>query len=69
MLFVNPPVEPPQYVTHETFYSQVLSHDLGYNIYLPPGYEDSSDKYPVVYHIHGWKGNEFFRDMATGKGL
>ena len=31
---------------------------MGYNIYLPPGYEDSGEKYPVVYHIHGWTGNE-----------
>lgn len=58
MNFVNPPVESPQDVTHMTFYSQILSHDLGYNIYLPPGYEDSGERYPAAYHIHGWKGNE-----------
>jgi len=33
MNFVNPPAESPQYVTHITFYSQVLNHDIGYNIY------------------------------------
>jgi len=27
--------------------------DVGYYIYLPPGYETSKEKYPVVYHLHG----------------
>jgi enterochelin esterase-like enzyme len=58
MNFVNPPAESPQYVTHKTFYSQVLNHEIGYNIYLPPGYKDCGEKYPVAYHIHGWTGNE-----------
>jgi enterochelin esterase-like enzyme len=58
MNFVNPPAESPQYVTHRTFFSQVLNHEVGYNIYFPPGYEGSDEKYPVAYHIHGWTGNE-----------
>ena len=58
MNFVNPPAESPQYVTHSTFYSQELDHEIGYNIYLPPRYEDCGAKYPVAYHIHGWTGNE-----------
>lgn len=58
MNFVNPPAESPQFVTHKTFFSHILSHEVGYNIYLPPGDEDCDEKYPVVYHVHGWKGNE-----------
>ncbi|HHU70785.1 MAG TPA: esterase family protein [Clostridiales bacterium] len=58
MNFVNPPAESPQYVIHKTFYSQVLNHEIGYNIYLPPEYKDDGEKYPVAYHIHGWTGNE-----------
>ena len=58
MNFVNPPAVSPQCITHKTFYSQILNHEIGYNIYLPPGYKDCGEKYPVVYHIHGWKGNE-----------
>jgi enterochelin esterase-like enzyme len=58
MNFVNPPAESPQYVTHKTFYSHVLHHEIGYNIYLPPEYADCGEIYPVVYHIHGWTGNE-----------
>lgn len=58
MNFINPPAESPQYVIHKTFYSQILSHEVGYNIFLPPEYKDCGEKYPVVYHIHGWTGNE-----------
>lgn len=58
MNYVNPPKEVPQNVFHHTFYSQILDHELGYNIYLPPEYDDSDEKYPVTYHIHGWTGNE-----------
>ncbi|MGI5898345.1 MAG: alpha/beta hydrolase [Christensenellales bacterium] len=58
MNFVNPPAKSPQFVSHRTFYSQILNHEIGYNIYLPPGYEDCVEKYPVAYHIHGWRGNE-----------
>ena len=58
MNFVNPPAESPKNVTHKKFFSQVLNHEIGYNIYFPPGYKDYGVKYPVVYHIHGWMGNE-----------
>ena len=58
MNFINPPTESPQNVTHNTFYSQILTHEIGYNIYLPPCYKDCGEKYPVVYHLHGWTGNE-----------
>lgn len=58
MNYVNPPAKLPQHVTHRTFYSQTLRHEIGYNIYLPPRYKDGDEKYPVAYHIHGWTGNE-----------
>lgn len=58
MNFINSPAESPQYVTHKTFYSQLLNHEIGYNIYLPPEYKNCDEEYPVVYHIHGWTGNE-----------
>lgn len=28
-----------------------------FRIYLPPGYETSDDRYPVVFALHGWGGN------------
>ena len=58
MNFVNPPEKSPQNAFHKTFYSQLFNHEIGYNIYLPPNYEDSGEKYPVAYHLHGWTGNE-----------
>ncbi len=58
MDYINPPTESPKNVTHKTFYSELFSHEIGYNIYLPPDYEKSGKKYPVAYHLHGWTGNE-----------
>ena len=58
MNFVNPPTKTPRYITHRTFHSALLNHEIGYCIYLPPNYEESGKRYPVAYHIHGWKGNE-----------
>lgn len=58
MSFINPPEKAPEYVSHRTFYSNLISHEVGYNIYLPPDYEESDKYYPVIYHLHGWQGNE-----------
>jgi enterochelin esterase-like enzyme len=40
-----------------SFCFQKVNHEIGYNIYLPPDYNDG-EKYPIVYHLHGWTGNE-----------
>jgi endo-1,4-beta-xylanase len=32
--------------------------DVGYNVWLPPGYADSKVKYPVIYFLHGAGGTE-----------
>ena len=58
MNFINPPEKIPVNITHKTFYSKLYKHKIGYNIYLPHDYEESGDKYPVLYHLHGWTGNE-----------
>lgn len=58
MHYVNPPAETPKNVTHHTFYCKLFGHELGYNVYLPDGYEAGSERYPVFYHLHGWTGNE-----------
>jgi len=58
MSYINPPESTPARVTHCTFHSKLLDADLGYNIYLPPCYEDSGEFYPVTYHLHGYTGNE-----------
>ena len=41
---------------HETFKSPSMGVDVGYCIYLPPGYEtkkNSKKRFPVVYYLHG----------------
>ena len=43
----------PPTVKHVTFESPSMGIDVGYYIYLPPGYEASQERYPVVYHLHG----------------
>ena len=58
MDYINPPEKLPQNINHKTFYSQLFKHELGYNIYLPSGYEDSGERYSVAYHLHRWTGNE-----------
>lgn len=43
----------PGGVRHATFHSPSMGIEVGYYIYLPPGYDDSGTRYPVVYHLHG----------------
>ncbi|MGF1578499.1 MAG: alpha/beta hydrolase [Gemmataceae bacterium] len=49
-------------VKHATFRSRSMKADVGYFIYLPPGYnskEKANKRYPVVYYLHGGRpGNE-----------
>lgn len=43
-------------VQHGSFKSPSMDLDVGYYIYLPPGYSDAANadkRYPVVYHLHG----------------
>ncbi|MEN3939715.1 alpha/beta hydrolase-fold protein [Prosthecobacter sp. SYSU 5D2] len=59
MWVVSPVPELPEGVTHHTFHSAAMNRDVGYCIYLPPGYEkDTARRYPVIYHLHGAGGNE-----------
>lgn len=56
--WVNRPSGPlPAGVSHHTYRSQSMGHDVGYCIYLPPGYaKDSTLRYPVIYNLHGAGG-------------
>jgi len=47
------PADAPPGVRHGTFLSQRHKTQAGYCIYLPPDYETSSRRYPVVYYLHG----------------
>ncbi len=62
--WVNPPGEDRRVpgVTHATFTSPSMGVQVGYNIYLPPGYDAAANRharYPVIYYLHGGRpGNE-----------
>ncbi len=42
----------------EKFQSEKLNSEVKYSIYLPVGYEESSENYPVLYLLHGYTDNE-----------
>ena len=56
--WVNPPAAAAHGVTHGTFESRSMGREVGYTIYLPPGYAEDGEPYPVVYWLHGRGGNE-----------
>lgn len=37
----------------QEFFSNTLNRDYRYNIILPAGYDSSTDRYPVIYLLHG----------------
>lgn len=46
----------PEGLRHATFQSPSMGMEVGYYIYLPPGYEEPKNaetRYPVVFHLHG----------------
>ena len=45
-------------LTHRWYESKSLGRDRRINIYTPPGYENSGEKYPVLYLLHGYGGDE-----------
>jgi endo-1,4-beta-xylanase len=58
--WVNPPKVPDPLRRHATYRSAAMGHDVGYQIYLPPGYADAgnTERYPVIYWLHGLGGSE-----------
>jgi enterochelin esterase-like enzyme len=45
-------------LTHRWYDSRGLGAVRRINIYTPPGYESSNEKYPVLYLLHGFGGDE-----------
>lgn len=43
---------------HFTYESTAMKATVGYSVVLPPGYEQSRQRYPVVYWLHGGGGHE-----------
>lgn len=50
-------------VVIDSIYSKNLENDFGENptrkvaVYLPPGYDQSKQRYPVIYFLHGFMGD------------
>ena len=45
-------------VHHNELFSRANGKRIGFNVYLPPQYEEADDKFPVVYFLHGAGGTE-----------
>ncbi len=44
---------------YRTFQSEIARSEVSYMVYLPPDYEtNTSRRYPVVYWLHGYGGNQ-----------
>ncbi len=47
------------HVTHDFVYSESMDRAVGYNVYLPPSYNQKPERdYSVVYFLHGAGGDE-----------
>ncbi len=53
----NPPAK-ATLTTHHVLHSPSMKRDVGWNLYLPPQYETSQLRYPVIYWLHGSGGDE-----------
>ncbi len=50
----NPPAQPQPLLRHLTYRSAAMNCEVGYNLYLPPGYAEQKDaRFPVLYWCHG----------------
>jgi endo-1,4-beta-xylanase len=61
--WVDPNRDEPNGTKYRTFASVVLGAEVSYHVYLPPGYEEGTRRYPVIYWLHGMNGNQ--RSVAT----
>lgn len=58
-------------MVHGTLMSGSMKREIGFNVFLPPAYEKSSEtRFPVVYYLHGASGSERsaleFGDLVRG---
>jgi len=45
-------------VESKSFFSTALAQEMPYEVVLPAGYSGSQERYPVLYLLHGWRGDE-----------
>lgn len=65
----NPGTQLSAGITHSTYHSDLMSVDVGYNIYLPPDYNNNTNRFPVIYSLHGMGGNENGNCQTLGSVL
>lgn len=53
----NPPPAARSRVTSDSLYSEALHTTMGFDIYLPAGY-DGNTRYPVLYTLYGYGGDQ-----------
>lgn len=57
--WVNPTLPAGPGLSHHVLASEAMGHDVGYVVWVPPGYDEKADRrYPVIYFLHGTGGNE-----------
>lgn len=52
-------------VESRTFTGPITGKPVKYSIYLPPGYDAGTARYPVVYHLHGIGGTSGGQQTTT----
>ncbi len=63
------PIPQGSRVQYKTFHSELVGRDLSYALYLPPSYDSSTRKYPVLYFLHGLNENEMRWSTRGGADL
>jgi S-formylglutathione hydrolase FrmB len=58
VIWNNPDRPPIPGTEHHSFRSPSMDVEVGYNVYVPPGYAESRARYPVIWFLHGAGGNE-----------
>ena len=46
-----------QGVAEYSFFSQSRQQEIFFTLYTPPGYDQSAERYPVLYFLHGSQGS------------
>jgi endo-1,4-beta-xylanase len=57
--WLEPDHSAPNGTQYKTFQSKTLNREVSYLVWLPPGYAQSTNRYPVIYWLHGSSGHQF----------
>ncbi|MFZ2642572.1 MAG: alpha/beta hydrolase-fold protein [Verrucomicrobiia bacterium] len=56
--WLDPDQSAPNGTQYKTFHSAVIGSNVSYLVWLPPGYERGTKRYPVIYWLHGRSKNQ-----------